>query len=1176
MRFVSFDLIAFGPFTNVKLDLSGGKEGVHLIYGPNEAGKSVALRAINSFLFGIPARTIDNFRHENNALRIGASLRHSDGTESAFIRRKGNKNTVLDLQGNTVDEGEISRYVAGMSRDVFESMYGLDAEKLVEGGQDIIKGRGEVGTTLFSAAAGISNLQDILKSTETRQEELFKSRGTTPKVNRLIRELNDLKKRRKELSLSVREWEEVEHKITEFEEQGRKLKEDIGEKSAAWQCKQRQFDVIEDAGEFHEINRELALMGEVILLPDNFTEKRKRTEEKLFEDNRAFENARKAFKDLNVEIDLITVPRELLSEKEKIAELLQDSGNYKQGQGQLPRLQAEALQTKRACKRVLRELNIQDETGEHISYPPKEDFSKYCLTIKDSANIEELCDDHSQIKSDLDHHSKTLVTHKNNIEKLRKKLGKIPEPEDASALQRTLNEGRGAGLNDRKIGDIERETEIFAEEVKNGLRRLDLNKVNFEEFLGLTIPKKKTVNGFSTRFQKIEQRRLDLERRNNKEKKELETIEDNIREMKAESAIPTEEDLFEIRKLRDRIWQTIREAWLDEKTVSDNEWQVLVSDAHSLQDAYEKSVKKSDETSDRLRHESEHVARLTQLVSRRDLCQKRIGEIDRDEKLLQADIAVLKTEWKEAWKPVTSDPGDPEEMREWSDQYDDVMRQCKQWKQKTIEFDNAEKRISELKTRLVSVFKELGVNEVSQEYELDTLYSEADMLIKKQTTNKATREQLISQIREFEGLFADEDQKVNELKKSYGLWTGNWAEAVARIKLDSDVTPRQAKAVLTKFRELSDMAWDVEKLESRIRAIESDGRRFRKNIEKLCSDLHHPTEGIEHERIIEQLNRELSDALTQQARLQGLEGEKMGLEKNLSELEDRINGNTIVLKKLCESAGCEKVEDLPVKEAQSRDYQKKKARLNELMRIISRATGGVDLEQFLNELKTVDADSLPTKIDELSWQIEQLKKEISDIDRKIGGLKNEQEKMGGGQEAANVAEHIEQVIAEIREAAEEYAKLVLATSAMREAAERYRQENQSIVLQKASDLFSRVTLKSFDGLTIDYDDTDQPILVGTRQGKKLQVEAMSDGTCDQLYLALRLASLEQHFKSREPVPFILDDVLVNFDDTRAGETLKMLGELSHLTQIILFTHHKHIREIAEKSLSADILYVSEL
>jgi hypothetical protein len=64
----------------------------------------------------------------------------------------------------------------------------------------------------------------------------------------------------------------------------------------------------------------------------------------------------------------------------------------------------------------------------------------------------------------------------------------------------------------------------------------------------------------------------------------------------------------------------------------------------------------------------------------------RIGEIDSDKKLLQADIAALKAEWKEIWKTVTPDPRDPEEMREWSDQYDDVMRQCNQWKQKTIEF----------------------------------------------------------------------------------------------------------------------------------------------------------------------------------------------------------------------------------------------------------------------------------------------------------------------------------------------------------------------------------------------------------------------------------------------------------------------------------------------------------
>ena len=45
MRILHLDLRAFGPFTNVAIDLSQGEEGLHVLYGPNEAGKSSALRA---------------------------------------------------------------------------------------------------------------------------------------------------------------------------------------------------------------------------------------------------------------------------------------------------------------------------------------------------------------------------------------------------------------------------------------------------------------------------------------------------------------------------------------------------------------------------------------------------------------------------------------------------------------------------------------------------------------------------------------------------------------------------------------------------------------------------------------------------------------------------------------------------------------------------------------------------------------------------------------------------------------------------------------------------------------------------------------------------------------------------------------------------------------------------
>ena len=91
---------------------------------------------------------------------------------------------------------------------------------------------------------------------------------------------------------------------------------------------------------------------------------------------------------------------------------------------------------------------------------------------------------------------------------------------------------------------------------------------------------------------------------------------------------------------------------------------------------------------------------------------------------------------------------------------------------------------------------------------------------------------------------------------------------------------------------------------------------------------------------------------------------------------------------------------------------------------------------------------------------------------------------------------------------------------------------------------------------VDYDEKDQPILMGVREnGDKVPVEGMSDGTTDQLYLSLRVASIEKYVHENEPIPFIVDDILVHFDDIRSKETLKILLELSKHTQIIFFTHH---------------------
>jgi uncharacterized protein YhaN len=78
---------------------------------------------------------------------------------------------------------------------------------------------------------------------------------------------------------------------------------------------------------------------------------------------------------------------------------------------------------------------------------------------------------------------------------------------------------------------------------------------------------------------------------------------------------------------------------------------------------------------------------------------------------------------------------------------------------------------------------------------------------------------------------------------------------------------------------------------------------------------------------------------------------------------------------------------------------------------------------------------------------------------------------------------------------------------------------------------------------------------------------MSDGTADQLYLAIRLASLENYLKNSTPLPFIVDDILVQFDDRRASATLEALSDLARQTQVIFFTHHRHLVDLARSRLA---------
>lgn len=85
---------------------------------------------------------------------------------------------------------------------------------------------------------------------------------------------------------------------------------------------------------------------------------------------------------------------------------------------------------------------------------------------------------------------------------------------------------------------------------------------------------------------------------------------------------------------------------------------------------------------------------------------------------------------------------------------------------------------------------------------------------------------------------------------------------------------------------------------------------------------------------------------------------------------------------------------------------------------------------------------------------------------------------------------------------------------------------------------------------------------------------MSEGSRDQLYLALRLSALELQIQLGLNMPLITDDLFINFDDRRAAAGLHVLGGLSRKMQVIFLTHHDHLVPLAREALGGELNVVT--
>lgn len=128
---------------------------------------------------------------------------------------------------------------------------------------------------------------------------------------------------------------------------------------------------------------------------------------------------------------------------------------------------------------------------------------------------------------------------------------------------------------------------------------------------------------------------------------------------------------------------------------------------------------------------------------------------------------------------------------------------------------------------------------------------------------------------------------------------------------------------------------------------------------------------------------------------------------------------------------------------------------------------------------------------------------------------------------------------------------------------RYRAEKQTPLLKRASDLFSRLTLGRYTDLLVDLEGEKARLAGQTRDQAVAPVEDVSDGKRDQLYLALGVAAIEGPVAAGARLPFLADDLFINYDDEQARAGFEVLAELSTRTQVLFFTHHHHLVDVGK-------------
>lgn len=1168
MRLQALHLDRFGPFEGRRLSFDGAAD-LWLVAGPNEAGKSSALAALTDLFFGIEARTGYAFRHGYDRLRIGGTIANSAGERLVFRRRKGNRNTLLDADDRPLPDEALAPFLGRADRDLFTRAFGLNDERLRKGGEQLLTARGDIGESLLEAGGGLASLVELHKHFQERADALFtpQRRVAGKPLEAALRSADEARKAIRSNSLKADDWQTACDGLADAEAQRDALRARHRDLSAESARINRMLRVQPVLARLDRLEAERDDLAGVPDLAEDFDRRRLAA---LQARARAEDEAARladTIAALQAELADLAVPEALLARADDIEAAHERRAVICAARDDLPNREEESRREADALARLAVRLGLPGETDLPARRPSDPQLAEARRLIRRGTELQEA----------LAAADRRLSQARTTLETAEQALAARPEPAKPPPLRRQLEQLRPVVGQAGRLAALEAEASAAAAELAARLSALPLWAGDADGLAAAPVPGRETVRRFLAETEDLARRRARLEEDIAAADSEQEAARADLTRLAAAGAVPTPDAVREARLQRDRCWRLLRRGAFDGGTPPRPEERAGFPDGRSLPDAYEGLVAAADSLVDRREAEARRIQEHASASARAETAASRRSEATARLAALQEAVGAQETAWRAAWAPARIKPLPPAEMEGWLEQRAGVLTAREALAFGRRQADDLAVSRDEARKALAGMAAATGL-EPGPADDIAGLFQALDEAVEGlEATAEAWRAARQSRDQAAEAARRATAER-GEAAAAIEDWQRDWAAAMPRLGLAPAAGLEQAEAALAIWAEVPVHQKTLADLAHRMRRIRENEEAFTATVRALTAALDPAMADADPVEAAERLCQALHQARTADSERRRLAGALETARSAHAEAGRTREAAKADMAALLAMAGVETPEALDGLAEKAARKRRLAAEVDAARAELLRAGGGPDEAALRAQAADADPDALQGRAAVLETELAELAPALEAAGQAVAGRRAETERLEAQDGAGPAAQDLQDALTDVRRYAADWARNRIAALLLKTAIERYREENQSPLLQRAGEVFARLTCNSFAGLAVDYDERDEPRLVGERPGtddtpgERVRVEGMSDGSRDQLYLALRIAAIEYYCRQAEPLPFIGDDLFVNFDDERAAAGLAALADLGRQgpCQVILFTHHAHLAEIASSRLGARV------